>query len=107
MKGADPVAKKSMRAHPMPRHDLDALGEDFRAWNARQRDPLQECASCHHPTLPGDFDPYFPDLCGICGARSLDDIIRRVVDRLGRKRAIAALKELAESDRLGARAVRA
>lgn len=72
-----------------------ALAE-LRRRNALQPIPCPECIKCGWPVDERDMDDLlFRKHCFTCGLNRLEDLLRRIVRRKGRKATIKALKRLA------------
>ena len=65
------------------------------AHNAARKHPRPLCRKCEWPFGRRDAGIIRKRMCASCEARWLDGIINRLVKRVGRKGAVAALKALA------------
>jgi hypothetical protein len=73
--------------------DMERAGELIRRHYRQSGLPL--CRKCGWPCSAGDAGIVRRRMCSTCEARWLDGILERLIDRHGRKGAVAALKALA------------
>jgi hypothetical protein len=65
--------------------------------NAARRAPLPTCKTCRFPIAPEESEKYlYGRRCNTCGLNRLEDLLRRIVDRRGRRRTWQALRQLAQ-----------
>jgi tRNA(Ile2) C34 agmatinyltransferase TiaS len=81
----------------MPPDDAlyNAILADMRRQNKARERPDPVCKKCGFPMDDSERDPLFQRRCSTCGARHLDELLRRTRRHLGRKATIRALKRLA------------
>jgi hypothetical protein len=79
-----------------PDHALyNAVLADMRRQNALKAIPDPICSKCGVPISADELDTLFTKRCSTCAGRHIDNLLRRIRRRIGRKAAIRALKRLA------------
>jgi predicted Zn-ribbon and HTH transcriptional regulator len=80
---------------PPDRALYNAVLAAMRRENAAKHIPDPVCKKCGFPIQEDERDTLFVRRCSTCAGRHVDNLLRRIRRRIGRKAAIRALKRLA------------
>ncbi len=72
-----------------------AILADVRRRNALKHIPDPVCKKCGFPMDDDERDDLFKKRCSICAGRHIDNLLRRIRRRIGRRATVHALKRLA------------
>ena len=88
------LAEAQWQSQEASRKACKATRRRLLAANRVSESPLPVCKKCRHPIVAEEVHWLFGALCDNHGINRLEDLVRRIVDVRGRRRALRALKRL-------------